>query len=201
MVVPLFDASDETLAARAVTGDDCAFDVLMERYQDRVYRLACRLTSETDGPDVVQDVFLQIYQRLVSFRGDARFSTWLYRVATNVCLMRRRAQARRPTEPLDSFLPRFDTYGTHAETPPYFQRTMHLEELLDRERLAAAARDALARLPDLYRQAFVLRDLEELPTEEVAEILGVKPAAVRQRVHRARLLLRGFLNALPEESR
>lgn len=195
------DISDETLAAQAVKGDDRAFDILMERYQARVYRLACRLTSETEAADVVQDAFLQIYQHLNSFRGDARFSTWLYRIATNVCLMRRRAQARRPSESLSAFLPRFDSHGVHAQTPLYFQRTMQLEEHLDRERLAAAARDALARLPELYRHAFVLRDLEELPTEEVAEILDVKAATVRQRVHRARLLLRGFLNALPEESR
>lgn len=201
MVVPHFDASDETLAAQAARGDDRAFDVLMERYQARVYRLACRLTNETDAGDVVQNAFLQIYRRLNSFRGDARFSTWLYRVATNACLMWRRARARRPTEPLNAFLPQFDSHGAHAQTPVYFERTLHLEERLDRERLAAAARDALARLPELYRRAFVLRDLEEVPTEEVAEILGVKAATVRQRVHRARLLLRGFLNALPEESR
>lgn len=201
MVVPKVDVSDETLAARAATGDDHAFDVLMERYQARVYRLACRLTNDTEAGDVVQDAFLQVYKHLRTFRGDARFSTWLYRVATNVCRMRRRAHARRPTEPLTAFLPQFDSHGTHAQTPAYFERTVHLEERLDRERLAAAARDALARLPDLYRQAFVLRDLEELPTEEVAKILGVKAATVRQRVHRARLLLRGFLNALPEESR
>lgn len=201
MVVPHVDASDETLAARAARGDDRAFDVLMERYQARVYRLACRLTNDTDARDVVQDAFLRVYQHLTGFRGDARFSTWLYRVATNACLMWRRAHARRPAEPLNAFLPRFDSHGAHAQTPVYFERTMHLEERLDRERLAAAARDALARLPELYRNAFVLRDLEELPTEEVAEILGVKAATVRQRVHRARLLLRGFLNALAEESR
>jgi RNA polymerase sigma-70 factor (ECF subfamily) len=173
----------------------------MERYQARVYRLACRLTNNTDAGDAVQDTFLQIYQHLNSFRGDARFSTWLYRVATNVCLMRRRAQARRPSEPLNAFLPQFDRHGTHEQSPVYFQRTLHLEERLDRERLATAARDALERLPELYRHAFVLRDLEELPTDEVAQILGVKAATVRQRVHRARLLLRGFLNALAEESR
>jgi RNA polymerase sigma-70 factor (ECF subfamily) len=195
------DPSDEILAARAATGDDRAFDVLMERHQARVYRLACRLANDTEAGDIVQDVFLRIYQHLDSFRGESRFSTWLYRVATNVCLMRRRTQARRPVEPLDAFLPRFDSQGTHTSTPVHFERSLHLEERLDRERLAAAARAALARLPELYRHAFVLRDLEELPTDEVARILGVKEATVRQRVHRARLLLRGFLNALSEESR
>jgi len=186
------------LAVEAAKGDDRAFDVLMERYQGRVYRLACRLGHETDAADVVQDVFLQIYRHLRGFRGDARFSTWLYRIAANVCLMRRRAHARRPTESLNPFLPQFDSRGAHAQPPAYFEETMRIEERLDREILAAAARSALARLPALYRHAFVLRDLEELTTDEVAEILRVKPATVRQRVHRARLLLRGFLNVLPE---
>jgi RNA polymerase sigma-70 factor (ECF subfamily) len=201
VAVSRVEVSDEVLAARAAAGDDRAFEDLVERYQARVYRLACRLTNNTDAEDAVQDTFLQVYQQVHSFRGDARFGTWLYRVATNTCLMRRRAQARRPSEPLDAFLPRFDADGTHAETAARFQMTMHVEERLDRERLAAAAQDALARLPEAYRQAFVLRDLEELSTGEVADILGVEAATVRQRVHRARLMLRGFLNALAEESR
>jgi len=189
------------LAALAARGDDHAFDLLMERYQARVFRLASRLTNDTDAGDIVQEVFLRVYRRMGSFRGDARFSTWLYSVTANACRMWRRAHARRPTAPLDDFLPQFDSTGTHAHSPAHFERTMHVEERLDRQRLAEAAQQALARLPELYRQAFVLRDLEELPTEEVAEILGVQAATIRQRVHRARLLLRGFLNAIPEKSR
>src|SRR6185436_20807916 len=105
------DSSDEAFAARAAAGDDAAFEALLARYQHRVYRLACRLTSETDAPDVVQETFLQVYRHLETFRGDARFSTWVYRIATNAGLMHRRAQARRPVEPLDEFLPRFDSDG------------------------------------------------------------------------------------------
>jgi RNA polymerase sigma-70 factor (ECF subfamily) len=71
-----------------------------------------------------------------------------------------------------------------------------VDELLDRQLLARKAQAAIERLPDMYREAFVLRDLEELPTAEVADVLGVEPATVRQRVHRARLMLRGYLNEL-----
>ena len=70
------------------------------------------------------------------------------------------------------------------------------DELLDRQTLAEKARDVIARLPDTYRDAFVLRDLEEMPTGDVAQVLGIEPAAVRQRVHRARLMLRGYLSDL-----
>jgi RNA polymerase sigma-70 factor (ECF subfamily) len=199
VVVPDVAATDDTLAACAATGDDAAFEALVARYQARVFRLACRLTSETDAADVVQDTFLQVYQHLASFRGDAQFSTWLYRIATNVCLMLRRSRARRPTEPLDVYLPRFDAHGVHAATPDQLQIATRVEERLDRERLAAAAKTALDRLPEMYRTAFVLRDLEELSTADVAQVLGVAAATVRQRVHRARLMLRGYLNALGEE--
>ncbi|MEO8360358.1 MAG: sigma-70 family RNA polymerase sigma factor, partial [Vicinamibacteria bacterium] len=87
-----------------------------------------------------------------------------------------------------------DMNGVHAETPQALQVFAKTEELLDRKVLAERARDGIDRLPDLYREAFVLRDLEELDTAEVARILEIEPATVRQRVHRARLMLRGYLD-------
>jgi RNA polymerase sigma-70 factor (ECF subfamily) len=196
MAVPLEEPTDETLVARAASGDDSAFEAIVERYQARVFRLACRLTSETDAPDVLQETFLRVYRHLASFRGESQFRTWLYRVASNTALMHRRAATRRPAEPLDVFLPRFDAEGRHAGTPAELQVASHADELLDRQFLAHKARDVIARLPDVYRDAFVLRDLEDMSTEDVAQALGVAPATVRQRVHRARLMLRGYLSDL-----
>ena len=196
MVVPFADATDDALAAHAAAGDEHAFESLVERYQGRVYRMACRLTSETEAPDVLQETFLQVFRHLDTFRGESRVGTWIYRIATNVCLMRRRSQARRPTESLEAFLPRFDARGTHVDTPEQLMVAAQADVLLDRRMLAAHARAALAKLPDLYRDAFVLRDLEELSTADVAAALGIEPATVRQRVHRARLMLRGYLQDL-----
>ena len=196
MVVPAVEPSDETLAARAAAGDSSAFESIVRRYQARVFRLACRLTSDTDAPDVLQDTFLQVYRHLPSFRGESQFGTWLYRIATNAALMHRRAAARRPVESLEEYLPRFDSDGTHTATPAELQVASRADELLDRQALADKARDVIARLPDLYREAFVLRDLEDMPTARVAQVLGIDPAAVRQRVHRARLMLRGYLSDL-----
>jgi len=196
MAVPIEEPTDETLVARAASGDDSAFEVIVERYQARVFRLACRLTSETDAPDVLQDTFLRVYQHLASFRGESQFRTWLYRIASNTALMHRRATARRPVEPLDAFLPRFNAEGEHAGAPADLQVASHADELLDHQFLAQKAREVIARLPDGYRDAFVLRDLEEMSTEDVAQTLGIAPAAVRQRVHRARLMLRGYLSDL-----
>ena len=196
MAVPAVDPSDETLAALAAAGDDRAFESLVSRYDARVFRLACRLTSETDAPDVLQETFLQVYRHLASFRHESRFSTWLYRIATNAALMHRRARSRRPSESLDDFLPRFDADGVHAGTPAELQLASRADELIDKKVLAERARSVLARLPDMYRDPFVLRDLEGMSTAEVAETLDLDPAAVRQRVHRARLMLRGYLSNL-----
>jgi len=196
-MAPECGSSDEDLAARAASGDTLAFEALVTRYQERAFGLACRLTgNEGDAADVLQDTFLQVYRHLPSYRGEARFGTWLYRIATNAALMHRRARARRPSEPLDAFLPSFDDAGVHRATPEELLVTTRVEELIDRRELAGRARAAVDRLPEACRAAFVLRDLEELPTAEVAAVLGIDAAAVRQRVHRARLLLRGYLNAL-----
>ena len=197
MAVPGVETSDEALAARAAAGDEPAFEDLVIRYQARVFRLARRLTGEDgEAQDALQETFLQAYRGLGAFRGEARFSTWLYRIATNAALMQRRARQRRPAESLEAYLPRFDAAGQHAATPAALQAPGRVEEVMDRRLLAEKARAGIERLPDLYREAFVLRDLEELPTSEVAEVLGLEPAAVRQRVHRARLMLRGYLAAL-----
>jgi RNA polymerase sigma-70 factor (ECF subfamily) len=197
MEVPGPEPTDEALAVRAAAGDEVAFEVIVRRYQGRVFRLASRLTgSEADAGDVLQETFLRAYRGLPSFRGASRFGTWLYRIATNAALAHRRARSRRPSESLESYLPRFDEEGVHLATPAELRVATRLDERLDRQALAEKARAGIERLPDLYREAFVLRDLEEMPTAEVAEVLGLEPAAVRQRVHRARLMLRGYLDDL-----
>lgn len=199
MIAPTASPSDEELAAGAAGGDEAAFEALVGRHRNRVFQLTSRLTGDDgDAADALQETFLQVYRHLPGFRGEARFTTWLYRIATNAALMQRRARSRRPGESLEAFLPRFDAEGGHAGTPAELQIACRLEEQLDRRALAERARAGLERLPEMYRQPFVLRDLEELPTAEVAEILGLAPATVRQRVHRARLMLRGYLTDLAE---
>jgi RNA polymerase sigma-70 factor (ECF subfamily) len=193
------DASqaDEALARRAAAGDESAFETLVTRFQGRVYRLARRLTgSDGDAEDVLQDTFLQAYRSLAAFRGEAKFSTWLYRIATNAALMQNRRRARRPVESLEEYAPRFDAEGRHARRDADLSLAARADEILDRRRLVEQALEGLDRLPGIYRTAFVLRDLEEMPTAEVAAVLGIEADAVRQRVHRARLLLRGFLSHL-----
>jgi RNA polymerase sigma-70 factor (ECF subfamily) len=130
--------------------------------------------NDGDAPDALQETFLQVYHNLASFRGDSRFSTWLYRIASNAALMQRRARARRPAESLEAFLPRFDADGRHAATPSELQVAARADELLDRRLVAERARAGIERLPELYREAFVLRDLEgENPTGSMKDWMAL----------------------------
>src|SRR5690242_2219562 len=125
--------SDEALVSRAAAGDEAAFETLVRRHQERVWRLASRLTGDDAGAaDGLQETFLQVFRHLGDFRGGARFPPWLHRVVTNAALMRRRARAGRPADSLEGYLPRFDGDGRHVPTPEQLQVTSRVEELIDR---------------------------------------------------------------------
>lgn len=190
--------TDDELVARALTGEPDAFPELVRRHTRTIYRLALRMTgSATDAEDILQETFLQVHRKLETFRREAKFSTWLYGVATNAALMLLRARRSRPVErPLEDYLPPFDETGTYARLDVDYSCAARADIVVEHRELARAALEFVADLPDLYRVAFVLRDLEELDSEETATILGVDAVVVRQRVHRARLMLRARLNQL-----
>ena len=195
---------DGILLAQARAGDREAFAALVARYEGRVYRLALRLSGDPrDAEDVLQETFLQVFRKLATFRGEARFSTWLFRVATNAALMSRRGERRHDAEPLESCLPRFDGEGRHVRLDVDYAAAAHVEDGYEQRELARLVRAALVRLPPMYRAAVVLCDLEGLPAAEAAEVLRVTPDTLRQRRHRARLMLRGYLGRLAgkEDSR
>jgi RNA polymerase sigma-70 factor (ECF subfamily) len=187
------EAEDEVVA-RAQAGDVDAFALLVRAHQTRVYRLALRLMGNAaDAEEVAQDAFLRAHERIAEFRGDARFVTWLCRIATNTALMRLRSAARRPVESLDAYLPALDEHGLHARQDLDLSLPEDPETSADRREVQAIVLEGLSRLSERYRVPFVLRDLEGLPAPEVGALLGLDPATVRQRVHRARLMLRGWL--------
>lgn len=193
--MPETPESDEDLVARARAGDGPAFATLVRRHSASAFRLALRLTgSEADAEEAVQEAFLQAHRGLPGFRGEARVSTWLYRIVTNAALMQARRRPRR-TESLEAYLPSFGPDDLHAHLDASQPIPGLPDEDAARAELRDKALDVLAALPEGQRAAFVLRDLEGLSSDEVGEVLGVDAAAVRQRVHRARLVLRGALLA------
>jgi len=164
---------DLVLVAAARDGDGDAFALLVRRHQGAVYGLALRmLGSEADAQDAAQDSFVQAWKGLARFRGDSAFATWLYRIVTNRCL--NILAKRRPTDALTD---------DHADA-----RGDPVEAAAGRERMHAVAA-AVLRLGPEQRAALVLREFQGLPYDEIADVLGVSVAAVKGRIHRARLLL------------
>jgi RNA polymerase sigma-70 factor (ECF subfamily) len=183
-------ASDEELVARARAKDFAAFEQLLDRYEDKIFRLAFRFVrNETDAKEILQETFLTIWRKLDTFKGDSQFSSWLYRVAANTALMRLRAQRRHPevsTEELP--IGYLDNYG---QMPPAGENwAKRPDDELQSGELRHHIQDAVDDLPEIYRTVFLLRDVEGMSTEETAEVLQISVPTVKTRLHRARLALR-----------
>ena len=172
--------SDAELVAACLKGESAAFDELVARHRRQVYQVCYRFTgNHEDASDLAQDVFLRAYRALGTFKGQAAFSTWLYRVAVNVCL-NRKALKRLPTEPIDTreFT---DRQGDAAD-----RQVM-------RKETAATVRAAIAQLPEKQRATMILRIYQELPHEEIAAILGSSVGAVKANFFHALANLRKLL--------
>ena len=181
-------ADERDLIERSRGGDAAAFSRLIGRYEDRIFRLAKHVCAglPAEADDVYQETFLTAFKTLKSFRGDSDLGTWLYRIASNLCLMRRRKKGREP------FVPLLDQEHDHDDAPArqYRDRTPTPEEASRKKELVEHVARALAKLPVEYRLAVTLRDVEGLSNEEAAKILGIGLAAVKSRLHRGRLFLR-----------
>jgi len=183
-------AEDElTLARRVASGDRAAFEIIMRRYNRRLYRLArASLRDDSEAKDVLQEAYLNAYRGIGSFRGEATLSTWLSRLVLNECGVRQRRSARRrDIVPLVSF----DTNRTETE------RVADVAEAPDRAaariQLRAILESKLGELPEALRVVFVLRSVEELSVAEAAQTLGIAEETVRVRHFRAKGMLREAL--------
>jgi RNA polymerase sigma-70 factor, ECF subfamily len=181
---------DEELVRQSQAGDSRAFDELVRRYQDKVYRLAFKiLRHEEDAAEALQDAFLSAYRGIGKFKAESTFSTWLYRIATNASLMKYRKRREHHVSLEQSQNP-----GEDSETLQIPDWSDHpLDNLLDSE-TREVMEEGIQKLPEELRTVFVLRDLEELSNAEVSEVLNLSVAAVKSRLHRARIALRDRLN-------
>ena len=175
--------NDEALCERVAGKDEAAFEVLVDRYQQRAYRLAWSiLRNADDARDLSQEAFLRLYQTADSFGGRARFSTWFYRIVVNLCLDHRRKH-RWWRAMLMSSGERNDAHGTLLERQPAL-RVDPLDRL-GREQAMTALWDAVQHLSPRQRAALVLQVQEEMPTAEIAAVLGCSETTVRVHLHRA----------------
>lgn len=185
--------SDTELVQRFKDGDRGAYTEIVQRYQDKVFTLAFRwMHDDQVAREVAQDVFLALFRNLAKFRGDAKLSTWIHRVVINHCKNRRLYRKRRHTalhEPLEG--KRVDDDGPVRQLAHEGPGT---DAATNRSEAQSLVRSALEQLDEEQRAIIVLRDVEDLGYEEIAEILGVARGTVKSRLHRARASLARVLS-------
>jgi RNA polymerase sigma-70 factor, ECF subfamily len=193
--LPGSPAAEAEVVAALRAGDEGAYERLLRQHLPRLLAAARRiLGNEEDAQEAVQDAFLSAFKGLPGFDGSARLSTWLHRIAVNAALMKLRGRRRRPEVSIEALLPRFREDGHQADPPAPWQESA--EGLLSRKETRALVRAAIDRLPESYRTVLLLRDIEEMDTEETAELLGVGAGVVKTRLHRARQALRSLLDPI-----
>jgi RNA polymerase sigma-70 factor (ECF subfamily) len=180
-------AAELALVDRARKGDVAAFGELITKYERRVYRMARQITqNDEDAEDVLQEAFLKAFEHLDSFQGQSKFYTWLTRIAVNESLMKLRKRKSDRTVSLDENIeteeePIVREIAVWDDNPELKYSQEEIRQILDK---------AIDGLKPIFRTVFILRDVEELSTEETAEVLGLSIAAVKSRLLRARLQLR-----------
>jgi RNA polymerase sigma-70 factor (ECF subfamily) len=186
-------AEDAALLARLRSGDPSAYDDLVRTHTGKLLAVTRRiLNSEDDAKDAVQDAFLSAFRGLANFEGGSLLSTWLHRIAVNAALMKLRTRRRKPERSIETLLPSYLEDGHHAED--FQEWNQPVDRAMMRAELRAVVRKCIGELPDNYRTVLILRDIEELDTDETAERLGLTPNAVKIRLHRARQALRTLLD-------
>ncbi len=189
-------ATDEELVSTYLrTGDSAAFNELISRYADKVYGFALRITRNTsDAEEVFQEVFLILTKKLDTFRGDSKFSSWLYRVTANSAYMFMRSQKKHENNlSLEGYSP-YDEEGTLMGKIMYKDWSSRPDLIVFNKEAIKIIDEAINDLPESYRTVFHLRDIEGLSNDEVADVLEISVSAVKSRLHRARLFLRDKLS-------
>jgi RNA polymerase sigma-70 factor, ECF subfamily len=184
--------SEQDFIERLKERDEEAFETLVQRYGARMLATARRLLgNEHDAYDAVQQAFISAFRSIAGFNADAKLSTWLHRIVANAALMQLRSRRRRPELPIQDLLPRFDDNGQWVD------ESVHAgwveEHPIHQRETRQMVRRCIDRLPEIYRSVLLLRDIEDLDTMEVAEILATSPNAIKIRVHRARQALKSLI--------
>jgi RNA polymerase sigma-70 factor (ECF subfamily) len=182
--------ADAALVDALRRGDPDAAEQLVERYGDRVYRLAMRITgSNEDAEEAAQDALWTVARKIGMFKGESAFGSWLYRITANAAYQKLRARKSKAREiAIDDVLPSLDDDGRHFE--PMDDWSNRVDQKALQGELREVLESAIDALPDDYRTALVMHDVEGLSNPDIAETLGISLPAVKSRVHRSRLFVR-----------
>lgn len=188
--------SERELLAQLRAGNGDAFDLVVQRYGGRMLATARRfLNNEHDAQDAVQEAFASAFRALDKFNGNAMLSTWLHRIVVNAALVQLRSRRRRGEQRIETLLPRFDHDGQWIDDPACWSDPT--EVILEHRDSREMVQRCIARLPDKYRSVLLLRDIEELDTDETARSLGTSANTVKVRLHRARQALKTLIEREP----
>jgi RNA polymerase sigma-70 factor (ECF subfamily) len=188
---PVLD--EASLVARMQAGNEDAFEACVRTHCGRMLAVASRiLANEEDARDALQDAFLVAFQQIGRFEGRSSLGTWLHRIVVNAALQRLRKRHRRAERSIEDLLPHFGD-GEHQLDPPVPWKGTS-ESILHQKESRDLVRRCIDQLPEMYRIILVLRDIEELDTEETARLLDTSPGVVKTRLHRARQALRTLLD-------
>jgi RNA polymerase sigma-70 factor (ECF subfamily) len=193
--VPLSDdRSEAQFIARLVARDESAFNELVVTYERRVYGLVFRMLGRRDeAEDLAQEVFVQVFKAIDQFRGESKLSTWIYRIAVNLCKNRTKYNQRRHAgeqDDIDAMAERVPMSAARAVTVGDQSRP---DELVEGMQLEVIVKRAIQKLDTEFREALILADVEDMPYEEIAQITGVPVGTVKSRIHRARAQLKALV--------
>lgn len=176
---------------RLKSGDQQALETIFKLYSVKLYNVALRILGEpADTEEVIQDVFWTVYRKAKSFQGNSQFSTWLYRLTVNAALGKIRRRKSSKEFDYEEYMPKFQADGHHV-VRPVVDWSDNLDEQYSKQELKELLGKALDELKPLDKSVVVLSDLEGLSDREIADTLGLSVSAVKTRLHRARLFLRG----------
>ena len=198
--------NDQELIERIRSGDYSAFETLVSRSERKVYALALKLTgNQADAEDIAQEVFLTIYQKLDTFRGESLLSSWIYRVTANAAFMKLRDRRKRAKVDFDEGTSTSSQGGDENMPPvtatyPQGDWSNTADVLMERGELGTKLSDAIASLPEKFKLIFLLKDVQGLSNEEIADVVNMSVPAVKSRLHRARLFLRERLQEYVEST-
>lgn len=190
------DASEAQFIARLVARDESAFNELVVTYERRVFSLVYRMLGRRDeAEDLSQEVFVQVFKAIDQFRGDSKLSTWIYRIAVNLCKNRTKYLSRRHAGAQDDIDAMADRVPLSAAKGVSVGDVSRPDELVEGMQLEVVVKRAIAQLEPEFREALILRDVEDMSYEEIASVMGLPDGTVKSRIHRAR----GQLRALVEK--
>lgn len=191
----LHEKIDSDLVELFRGGDHAAFSELISRYSEKAHNLAMRITrNQEDTEEVLQDVFVTVFKKIDSFKGESAFSSWLYRITVNTAFMKLRKRKQSATISLEEVTPSVKESWVANRSD-----SADINYLCSQHQLRAELDDAVQKLPEEYRIIFILRDVDGLSNQEVSEVLEISVPAVKSRLHRSRLMLRKRLARFYED--